>query len=339
MVVSCIRSKPAQDAIVDFRMLGKAPAAGHTRITGCVRGPVRFGLWARPAPQAFVAGAQIQVTGPAYSRTVRTDSSGLYELDDLEPGDYTLGLSIPATQVAGCYGSDESPAGIHLTNGGVVERNFYLCWNGRIEGKVKDDAGEPAQASVILVSADHNQMPGYLMSAKITAKDGSSQIQRIPPGRYMVAVNPDGPYRESPYALQYYPSTVQKDKARVFELGTGQLEAGIDFRVPVPAERSTQVRVTWPNGTAAAGAQVSVAYENTDGYDSWHYIRETDQNGLAVIHTYGKSQVRVFAEQSLSDGRNDHWCTPVRVQSRRVQYAADQTPNTINLVLTSSKWW
>jgi hypothetical protein len=92
------------------------------------------------------------------------------------------------------------------------------------------------------------------------------------------------------------------------------------------------VRVKWANGTAAAGAHVCVAYENTDDYealDGRNCIRDTDQNGLAVIHFYGRSQVRVFAEQYQP------W--PDRFRSQPVQSAADQTPNTINLVLTSAK--
>jgi hypothetical protein len=85
-----------------------------------------------------------------------------------------------------------------------------------------------------------------------------------------------------------------------------------------------------------AGLHVCVAYENTDDYESLagkHCIKEADQNGLAVIRTYGGSQVRVFAEQFVY---RDDQQLPDRFHSQPVQYAADQIPNTVNLVLTPS---
>jgi hypothetical protein len=105
---------------------------------------------------------------------------------------------------------------------------------------------------------------------------------------------------------------------------------------PSSQERHTRVRVTWADGTAVAGLHVCVAYENTDDYESLagkHCIKEADQNGLAVIRTYGGSQVRVFAEQFVY---RDDQQLPDRFHSQPVQYAADQIPNTVNLVLTPS---
>ena len=336
--INCSRTRPVQNAIVDLRLLRQPPPASGTRITGYVRGPEVFtsGL-ARPTKPAFLAGAQINVTGPACNRTVSTDSAGVYELDDLMPGDYTLQLSTPDTQAVGFFNSDGSPAAIHLDSGGVVERNFELFWNGRIEGEVKDNAGKPAHAWVELISADGSQIPGYVNFFEMTVKDGSYQFRKIPPGRYMVMVNPNGPYGEWPYDLQYYPSEVRQDKARVFELAAGQRMVEIDFRLPLLPERSTQVRVTWANGTAAAGAHVCVAYEGADDYESLigrSCVSDADQNGMAVIHTYGRSQVRIFAYH-IVDRANQQW--PDHLHSRPVQSAADQTQNRINLVLIPAK--
>jgi hypothetical protein len=213
-----------------------------------------------------------------------------------------------------------------------VEKNFELFWNGRIEGQVKDEAGKPAHAWVELLSADGSQIPGNVNFFQMAAKDGSYQFRKIPPGRYMVVVNPSGPYDEWPYDFQYYSAGVRKNQARVFELASGQRVEDVNFRLPLLRERDTDVRVKWANGAAAAGAHVCIAYENTDDYealDGRNCIRDTDQNGLAVIHFYGRSQLRVFAEQYQP------W--PDRFRSQPVQSAADQTPNTINLVLTSAK--
>ena len=336
--IGCSRTKPLQDAIVDLRLLRRPPPPGGTRVMGYVRGPESFtpGI-VRPREPAFIAGAKIEVTGPAWASSITTDSAGVYELDGLAPGDYTLQLSTPDTQTVGSFANDGSPAGIHLDNGGVVERNFELLWDGRIEGKVYDDSGTPARAWVMLLSADGRQIPGYVNFFEMTAKDGSYQFRRIPQGRYLVVVNPGGPDGERPYDIQYYPGAVRKEKAQVLELANGQRLGGISFRTPLLAERNTRVRVTGADGTAVAGAHVCVAYDNTDDYEALagrHCIKDADQNGLAVIRTYGGSQVRIFAQQFVD---RDDPRLPDRFHSQPVQYAADQIPNTVNLVLNSVK--
>ena len=86
-----------------------------------------------------------------------------------------------------------------------------------------------------------------------------------------------------------------------------------------------------------AGAHVCVAYENTDDYESpagGDCIKEVDQNVFAMIRTYGGSQLRIFAKQFVD--RDDHRPADM-VQSQPVQYAADQIPNTVNLVLNFVK--
>lgn len=194
---------------------------------GHVRGPEIFtpGI-VRPQKPAFIAGATIEVTGPAWASTITTDSEGVYELDGLAPGDYTLQLSTPDTQTVGSFDNDGSPAAIHLDSGGVVERNFQVLWDGRIEGKVYDESGTPARARVKLLSADGRQLPGYVHSYEQTAKGGSYQFRRIPQGRYLVVVNPTGPHGEWPHDIQYYPGAVHKEKHKSSRWPTGSDWAG-----------------------------------------------------------------------------------------------------------------
>jgi hypothetical protein len=119
-------------------------------------------------------------------------------LDGLPPGDYTLQLAIPQNQVAGFFDGEASPAKVHLNSGGLVEHNFDLFWNGRIEGHVKDYSGKPAHIWVMLVSTDGSSLPGNVNFFLQTNPDGFYQVKKTPPGRYIVMVNPDGPYDEWP---------------------------------------------------------------------------------------------------------------------------------------------
>ena len=159
---------------------------------------------------------------------------------------------------------------------------------------------------------------GYVNFFEMTARDiGSYQFRKIPPGRYLVVVNPSGPYDDWPYDLQYYPAGVRKNKARVFELAPGQRMAGINFQVPrLPGAKTLSCELH--GQMDAAGCPVCIAYTNTDDYESLvgkNCIGYTDQNGLAMIHTYGKSELRLFAEQFVYHD-NRRW--PDRFHSQPV---------------------
>jgi hypothetical protein len=336
--VGCSRTRPVQYAAVDLRVLRRPSPQGATRVTGVVRGPETFtpGL-VRPRTPVFVSGARIDIVGSTWTRTIATDAAGVYELDGLPPGDYTLRLSAPETQAVGFFRDDGSPTRIHLDPGGLVLRNFELFWDGRIEGKVHDASGAPARAWVELVRADGRQLPGFVEHFEMTAEDGSYRFHKIPRGRYLVVVNPGGPGDEWPHDIQYYPGTDRKEQAHVFDLADGQRVSGVDVRAPPLTKRVLRARVIRADGTPVAGASVCVAYDKTDDYEALagrHCSPDADQDGYVVISTYGESQVRIFAQQFVFGG--DEAPERGRYRSQPIQYAADQIPNGATFVLNSA---
>ena len=191
--VNCSRTRPASDAVVELRALREAPSASGRRLIGYVRQPEKFvGGLVPPIPPKPAVGARISLVGSIGARTVTADKSGIYQVDDLPPGDYTLQLLVPDSQLVGFWEGDALPAKVHLDNQGLVEHNFEIFWNGRIEGHVKDDSGKPVHVDVELQSADGNQMPGNVRSYLPSNDDGSYGIKKIPPGRYFVVLNPSG---------------------------------------------------------------------------------------------------------------------------------------------------
>jgi hypothetical protein len=333
----CSRSRPVQDALIDLRVLHESPPVGGARLIGAVRQPEVFrgGLVPPPRP-SFAAGARIDVTGAAGTKTIATDQTGIYELDGLQPGDYMLRLAVPDNQVEGFFNHTTSTVKVHVGSDQTVEHNFELFWNGRIEGRVLDDLGKAAHAWVMLVSADGRQLPGNVNSFLQTATDGSYQVQTIPPGSYIVMVDPDGPNEGWPHNLQYYPSAARAQDAQVLKLGAGQELKGIDFTVLRLTDRTVQVRVTWSNGRAAAGAHIREAYEHTNGYADRRnatWIKDADQSGVAVIHLYGSSRVRVFADLDVGGEKTGRAGT---YYSKPVESAASDIPAEVDLVLASS---
>jgi hypothetical protein len=331
--INCSRTKPAQDALVDLRALREASFNSGTHLLGYVREPQTFarGL-ARPTPSKFAPGVRISVTGPSGTEIVTTDQTGIYRVDDLPPGDYTLQLLIPDDKTAGFWRNDGSPATISIAGHGLVERNFDLFWNGRIEGHVADDSGEPVQGWVKLLSPDGVQSPPYVKDA-LAAPDGSYQIKNIPPGRYKVMVDSSGVEYRFPPEIQYYPAKLPAEDAQVFELQQGQQIKGIDFKVRHLTQRTVRVRVTSPSGSALRDAFICVAYEHTQYFEpleAKQCPKATEQDGVAVIHVYGKSRVRVFANQTIYNNQSKSFDEH---HSHPVESEANAMPAKIDLVL------
>jgi hypothetical protein len=233
--IGCSRSRPIQDALIDLRVLHVTPPAPGGRLLGYVRKPEAYrGGIERPIGHQALVGARIRVTGPAGTREITTDHQGIYEMSGLPAGDYTLQLDLPEGQVDGYWAGDESPVKVHLSQDRLVDRNFALFWNGRIAGRVTDDAGKPARVWVMLQSADGSSLPGYVDSFLPTRIDGSYEIRKVPPGRYTVVANPNGPSEESPFERQYFRAASRPGDARVLEVGPGQPVTGIDFSVHRP---------------------------------------------------------------------------------------------------------
>jgi hypothetical protein len=182
--VSCSRTKPVQDAIVDLRALHEAPSRTGTRLFGYVREPETFvGGLAPPTLPKLAPRARIRLMGPSGARIITTDQSGIFQEDNLPPGDYTLELLLPDDEVDGFFESERSPVKVHVEPGSVLEQNFEMFWNGRIEGRVEDSSGKPAHLWVMLASADGTRLPGYVKFFLQTNPDGSYAIGKIPPGR------------------------------------------------------------------------------------------------------------------------------------------------------------
>jgi hypothetical protein len=336
--VSCSRTRPENLALADLRVLRQGPPATGARVIGYVRGPEAYaGGLTPPTPPRMRAGARILLAGPVGTRTIETDHSGVYQQDDLPPGDYTLELIVPDNQVVGFFESEPSPARVRLEPGGVAEHNFDVYWNGRIQGRVLETSGRPARIWVKLESADGRRLPGYVKFFVRTDRDGSYEINRVPPGRYVVWVNPSGPSQQSPYDIQYYPSARRLRDAKGIDMSEGQQFRGIDFRLQLLAERTVQVRVSWPDGSTGVGASVCVAYEHTRQYgslESTDGTAETDKSGLAVVKLYGSSRVRLFARRFVDkpEGKERD-----RYYSQPVESEIGKLADRVDLVLTSPR--
>jgi hypothetical protein len=314
-----------------MRVLREGPPARGVRIIGYVRKPEPFaGMFTPPKAHTPFTGAKISLTGSSGTTIVTTDQDGIYEVDGLPLDNYTLRLALPDTQFA----EDQEVKKNALIRNSLSERDFYVVWNGSVEGTVRDITGGPAGAWVELQNPDGTDVGPSIDSFQRNDKNGSYRIGKIYPGRYILTINPFGPSEDSPYAPLSYPSAIRAEDARVLDIAVGQHTKNLDFIVSRLPERKLQVRVTWPDGRPVAGASVYVAYEHTKAYvllNETGDSRVTDHNGLAYIPVFGSSRIRVHAAKSIEDEKtgviSSRYSPPVELE-------ADKLPGKIDLVVS-----
>lgn len=297
----CSRTRPLADAEIDLREVNKGSLATNgAQIIGYARKPEPFRSYLNSPAVAHtpMPNAQIRLSGSATDRVITTDRDGIYEIDNLPPDSYTLRLALPDTQFA----QDQKLTATEdaVKKSVVFERDFPVIWNGKIDGTVKDGAGGPAKAFVDLNFIDGGVLTGDAKSSSETRPDGSFSLERIPPGRYALIVDPEGPHKESPYPPQ-------AQGVRILDLSPGQRIQGVGFTVHPSVERKLRVRVLWPDGRPVKNATINVAYDRPPGY-ALPVIYESDpgpdQNGFGEISVFGELHVQVFAVGYLNGSFN-----------------------------------
>lgn len=269
----CTRTRPVADATEDLSYLRQLPPKGT--------GGRLYGIVAKPNYDAAAGEADgverkpiglpgITVTAK-HARggklTAVTDAEGNYEFNALKPGEYEVQADLPDYY----YRDEYSVRKLHIADRGCGIEHFAAIVNGRVSGRVVDAEGKAVSGiEVGLVSADVEEVysPFREHGTDYTNDEGRFEIERMPPGRYLLGVNlENSPNAEHPYPRTYYPGVAGRAEASVIEIGLGQKQSVRELRLPPRIiERTVQGVVVWPDGTPAGGADVHMTHINRPGY-------------------------------------------------------------------------
>jgi hypothetical protein len=330
----CARTRLVADATLDLRVLREGPPKSGVSIVGCARKPEESVGGLRPPPMHTpLGGASVSVTGSAGTTTVTTDQDGIYEVNGLPEDNYIVKIALPETQVA----EDGKVNKKAMAQNRLFELDFYAAWNGTIEGRVTDSTGRPAHVWLMVRHSDGTDLGPYVRWFFDSGRDGSFRLERVPPGRYKLTVNPYGPSEDSPYAPFDYRFGRRGQDADVLEFAAGQHIKNLDFEVRTLPGRDLHTRVTWPDGKAAEGAWVYVAYQHTSAYEPLREatdFRTVGHDGFAELRVFGDSHVRIFAEAIVEDEKtvagSPRYSAPVELDAVKL-------PDDLNLVISSSR--
>jgi hypothetical protein len=232
------------------------PATGG-RIFGTVtrvETVVRPDGYRKPEP---VPGVKVRIEGGSASRDTSTDAAGRYEFGRLDPGHYTVAVSVPAPlSVRG----EQRPVEVPDVRGCALA-DFYARTDGVIGGVVLGADGLPVdhmQLEAVLADV-YDAAPQTIPGARAaTDAAGRFGFEGLPPGRYVVGVNLHmGPSDYSPWPRLLHPGTVARESATVVELAAGQhVDIGV-MRMPTRLQRvEVSGTLAWPDGKPASNITI-----------------------------------------------------------------------------------
>ena len=200
-------------------------------------------------------GALVQATAAEFQmrRATNTDADGVYEIDALPAGRYTLSVS-KGGYVGLQFGQQrpfEQGRPLELTDAQAAERiDFVLPRGGVITGRIVDSFGDPiagirvdARRYQYLPDGQRQLVPVGGFGSIASDDRGHYRIYGLMPGTYVVAAAPGGSgmiampgpggamttrSQNAGFATTYFPGTAAADEAQAITVSLGQ-EAIADF--------------------------------------------------------------------------------------------------------------
>ena len=224
-----------------------------------------------------LGGVSVTIEGPAQQRfTAVTDAKGRFSVAGHLEGNYTVRAATPE-------GLPEiAPQQVTVEAGkcsGVILKSDGLA---SLAGRVTGLSGRPLSAVQVKLVSEHDTE--ILDSEEVrTSKDGRYLIEHIPPGSYVLAVNPKGTADEleAPYPRTFFPRAGSAKDAERIVLRAEETRELPDFEIAPPAAARTITGVVrWPDGRPAAGIEISL------NVDHCGRIEQTDAEGRFKLTGY-----------------------------------------------------
>jgi hypothetical protein len=252
---------------------GGAPARLFGRVISSARGGLRDRL-----EQTGIAHLQVVAEGPAGQRLeTETDAEGLFSFAGPLTGTYTVRAALPDRFPGIAPRQVTIPAddcrGVVLESSGLAS----------LAGQVVDVTGRRgSDLEIELLPMDSGESVEGEMSR--TSFTGSYSFPHLPPGSYILVVNPTEPsdvLGEAPYPKTFFPRGGSASQATRIVLRPSEERVLPDFVIPPRAATRTVTGVVhWPDGRPAAGVEVTLFYK------SWGRDDKTDEEGRFKLNAY-----------------------------------------------------
>lgn len=260
----CSRTAPVERAASDLEFARNISSGGQP--LGLIEATVslvtrRESLWSQTETQSRpVPGVAITLRRGDASFSATTDRAGRFAVSGLQPGTYRAELEPPSgTRLTGIM-----PETIELIDArGCATFGVWLEPDGRIKGRVIDAAGRAVRGLTVGLRLPRAGASGPAESTTLQAltdADGRFEIERIPPGRFLLAAG------SSDTSQVLYPGVGDLAKAERFDVRTGGRLTVKEFRLQ---------EVTTITGVAVDAGRAPVEGARV-------YLREPSERGMIV---------------------------------------------------------
>lgn len=251
-----------------------------------------------------VMGAKVRITGAGKTYEVYTDKDGVYEIYGLPPGKYTVEPEIPLgmkVRFPMYYGetdySDGKTVKLILNEKSCTSVDFILSSNNRIAGKVAGADGRVLpNVCVNLSLKDKPTASNWIFDC--TDDQGRYELDRIPPGEYLIVLNSEGRISSNePFPTAYFPGVFEKNKATVLAIPEGSNLEDYDIHIPSQENRKTlQGVLQYSDGKPVVGEFVEFnADQVKEGFEGRSNTRTDDQGRFSLTVLEGfKGSLRGF---------------------------------------------
>ena len=223
-----------------------------------------------------------------------TDAEGQYEFRGLAAGTYRVRAALPSG--ARELSPDAKPKDhcVYLDDAMSCGSDAFILTNdSSIKGRLVTPNDSPLpQQYLALIPLDEK---GKEISSSLTPsvsslpQSGNYYFRAVPPGRYLLAVNPrNKPGKSDPtYPLMYYPGVMSRERARVIEIAeTSEINLE-DFKLTPPLkERWFSGTVLLADKSPAAGATVILIDPNDRMMETNVTEVITDERGRFRVKGY-----------------------------------------------------
>lgn len=266
--------------------------------------------WSQEEPKRL-GGIPVRLKDSMNTYETATESDGSFEFNAVRPGSYLVSASLPSGLEIAEPVLDRDVT-IEVAPNSCEEQTFYALPSTSVTGRVIDKAGNLLPyAAVALYSPDHfdEKDPGRsATSTESQSEDRKTKtiepfkFRHVPAGDYILVANYFGRVdRAEPFERTFYPSTTERQQAKLVHVGQGQSVEGLEIVVERKPTKDLIVHVSGVD------------------FEKEKYIFLESTNGPAVS-TYTEVSPGLFRVTVLRPEEFDlfaHYSCPLPIESNR----------------------
>jgi len=289
-VPSCTRALAEPDGDDVLFLRGLPDSAKGTRLSGEVE------LYEDSRTQAFrrvggIPDVNVKITGPeGFTRQVKTNSTGVYEVFGLPPGRYSVHIDVPKDLkldfpvASGSSVVLHDEAAIQIAPNGGASIDFVLQADTRVSGRMLDSTGKPLADICIDLEPIEGSGENGAYFFDCTNRRGAFAMEMMPPGTYLlVARDPIKFGAQKSESTLYYPGVRDRVQATAVLVEPGKYTKNLDIRLPSAEQRFTiSGRFLYADGVPVANGTVTFASQ-AHGYSERTGTSSDGYFGLRVV--------------------------------------------------------